>query len=333
MVIKVTNYPRYVRPQSGLSLADVVFEYYMERSISRFIGVFYSKEAIRVGPVRSGRFFDEQVFTMYDAIFVFGYADKLVMDYFREEHPEYAARFVLEGRANSQKGCPGPGLWPLCRDRTQITYNNLFADTRALGPYVQRLGSHNTAPDLSGTRFSSGVPVGGREAQRIFVRYSLIIYGRWDYDVESGRYLRYQETNGYANPSAESYAALFDGLTRQQIAADNVVVLYAAHHYFKKTSTTEIIQIDLQGSGTGIVFRDGLAYPVRWERPSPSGLLQLYNLDGDLFPLKPGQTWYQVYSLESDVEVEASDWRFNFSPPEVPDKPILPPVATRIADE
>ena len=31
MAIKVTNYPRYVRPQPGLSKADIVFEYYMER--------------------------------------------------------------------------------------------------------------------------------------------------------------------------------------------------------------------------------------------------------------------------------------------------------------
>lgn len=324
MAIKVTNYPRYVRPQSGLSKADVVYEYYMERSISRFIGVFYGQDAVRVGPVRSGRFFDEQVFTMYDAIFVFGYADKLVMDYFRDQHPEYFARFILEGRQNRQAGCPGRTLAPLCRDATLITYNNMFADTRALGPAVVKQGSYDVAPDLTGTRFSYGVPPGGQDATRIFVRYSLIIYGRWDFDPDSDQYLRFQETYGYADPSTESYAELDDSLTGEHIAADNVVVLFVPHHYYKKTNTTEIIQIDLQNSGSGVAFRDGLAYPVVWVRPPGGGVLQLYRLDGSLFPLRPGQTWYEVYSLESNMSVQEDDWHFSFSPPEVPDEPILP---------
>lgn len=333
MAIKVTNYPRYVRPQSGLSLADVVFEYYMERSISRFIGVFYGQDAVKVGPVRSGRFFDEQIFTMYDAIFAFAYADKLVMDYFRDEHPEYAARFILEGRNSPRTSCPSRSFLPLCRDRSLHTYNNLFADSRVLGPAVLRQGSHNTAPDLGGTRFSYGVPAGGQTAQRIFVRYSLIIYGRWDYDAQEGSYLRYQETYGYPDPGTESYAELHDRLTGEHLAADNVVVMFAPHHYYKKTNTTEIIKIDLEGSGTGIAFRDGLAYSVVWVRPPGGGILQLYTLDGDLFPLKPGQTWYQVFSLESTLDIRASDWRFSFNPPEVPDEPILPPIATRTVDD
>jgi hypothetical protein len=193
---------------------------------------------------------------------------------------------------------------------------------------VVRQGSYNTAPDLSGTRFSYGIPAAGQTAQSIFVRYSLIIYGRWDYDEEAGRYLRYQETFGYADPSTETYTALRDGLTGEQIAADNVVALFAPHHYFKKTDTTEIIQIDLDGSGQGIVFRDGLAYPVTWVRPPDGGLMQLYSLEGDLFPLKPGQTWYQIYSLESDLDIQEGEWHFSFTPPEVPDEPILPPKPT-----
>ncbi|MEJ2487061.1 MAG: DUF3048 domain-containing protein [Anaerolineales bacterium] len=75
VAIKVTNYPRYVRPQSGLSKADIVFEYYMEWGISRFIAVFYGQSAEKVGPVRSGRLFDEHIFRMFDSYFVYGYAE------------------------------------------------------------------------------------------------------------------------------------------------------------------------------------------------------------------------------------------------------------------
>jgi len=37
MVIKITNAPDIIRPQSGLTLADVVYEYYIEWGDTRFI--------------------------------------------------------------------------------------------------------------------------------------------------------------------------------------------------------------------------------------------------------------------------------------------------------
>ncbi|MGZ9224716.1 MAG: DUF3048 domain-containing protein, partial [Anaerolineales bacterium] len=50
LAIKVANYPRYVRPQSGLTLADTVFEYYIEAGLTRFIAVFYGNDSEWVGP-------------------------------------------------------------------------------------------------------------------------------------------------------------------------------------------------------------------------------------------------------------------------------------------
>ena len=40
LAIKIANSPDYVRPQSGLTLADVVFEYYIEWGDTRFIAIF-----------------------------------------------------------------------------------------------------------------------------------------------------------------------------------------------------------------------------------------------------------------------------------------------------
>ncbi|MEN9564193.1 MAG: hypothetical protein RIR73_2437, partial [Chloroflexota bacterium] len=42
LAIKIANSPDYVRPQSGLTLADVVYEYYIEWGDTRFIAIFYS---------------------------------------------------------------------------------------------------------------------------------------------------------------------------------------------------------------------------------------------------------------------------------------------------
>ena len=67
LAIKVENFPRYTRPQYGLTQADVVFEYYAQQFETRFIAVFYGNNPNMVGPVRSGRYFDEHVVRMYHA--------------------------------------------------------------------------------------------------------------------------------------------------------------------------------------------------------------------------------------------------------------------------
>ena len=82
LAIKVANYPRYIRPQSGLTLADNIFEYYIEDGLTRFIAVFYGNDSEWVGPVRSGRYFDEHIQRMYQAYLVFKFADPREMNHF-----------------------------------------------------------------------------------------------------------------------------------------------------------------------------------------------------------------------------------------------------------
>ncbi len=48
MLIKISNLPRDVRPQFGLSWADIVYEYYTEEGTTRFIAIYYSQDAEQV---------------------------------------------------------------------------------------------------------------------------------------------------------------------------------------------------------------------------------------------------------------------------------------------
>ncbi|MCH7663624.1 MAG: DUF3048 domain-containing protein, partial [Chloroflexi bacterium] len=324
IAVKITNYPRSVRPQAGLSRADIVWEYHIESGVSRFVAIFYGQEAQKAGPVRSGRFFDEHIFRMYDAIFVFGNADHRVMNYFLGLGKYYVNSFVLEPDRGASPDC-GPSTYEyLCRDRDIISYNSLFTNTAALTEYItERNGNHR--PDLAGMSFSYQTPPNGQVALNIYTRYSLFTYNWWQYSLEQGRYLRYQETIGYADPMRESYARHMDDLSGEQLAADNVVILNVPHEYYVKTNTTEIYKIHLVSAGTGYVFRDGFVFPIFWSRPDDGGVINLFTLDGEYFPLKPGETWYQVFSEESTLSiVNGIDWRFVFVPPVIPDEPIDP---------
>jgi hypothetical protein len=328
IVIKVTNYPRSVRPQSGLSYADIVYEYYMERGVTRFIAVYYGQDAEKVGPVRSGRFFDEHIFRMYDAFFVFGSADRRILSHFLAMDSHVVNSLVIESDMDKMQTCSPSLVVPLCRDRDIISYNNMFSNTAALSNLKTRRGAKNDRPDLSGMRFAYRTPPGGEMAFNIYLKYSLFMYNRWAYSVDSGKYIRFQETIGYADPSPEleSYAPQIDSLTYQQLGADNVVVLVVPHEYFTKTRSTEIIDIHLVGSGPATIFREGFAFSAIWVRPENGGVLNLLTPDGDHFPLKPGVTWYQVISEETTLERNAVDWRFTFQPPKDPGYPINPEV-------
>lgn len=316
MVVKVTNYPRSVRPQSGLSRADHVYEYYMERGVSRFIAVFYGQEAEKIGPVRSGRFFDEHVFRMYDGIFVFGSADQIVLDYFLSLEDHIVDSFVLENITEEKKVCGKLyGSTRLCRDLEIYGYNNMFTNTSGLTKYMEQ-DDLNYRPDLSGLRFTPLTPPNGELGLNIFTRYSQFIYNQWDYSFEQGRYLRSEEIVGFRDPQQIILIPHFDKLTGEQISADNVVVLIVPHEFVKNKTTSEIVNIILSGAGNAYVFRDGYSFPAIWVRPNESGVLNLFSLNGEVFPLKPGNTWFQVVSEQTLVESTAGEWEFEFQLPE-----------------
>ena len=296
MVIKVQNLPRNSRPQWGLSLADIVFEYYTEEGTTRFAGVWYGKDASQVGPIRSGRFIDADIVRGYKAVFAFGSAYVAEMNRFLKS--DFATRLVVEG----------PNT-PLTRYDPN-GFNYLMVNTADLSAYATQKGI-NGKQDLNGMVFNLAAPAGGQTATQAIVRYSGAIYNRWDYDPTSGTYLRFSDTadsnNGVAD---EKYAQLTDRLTSQPIAADNVVFLFATHELY----SPGIYDILLSGSGAAYAFRDGQVYQVTWQR-NDTDVVSLTNPDGTSFAFKPGTTWFEVVGFSSTFKQTDQSWRFTHQMP------------------
>jgi len=314
IAIKISNYPRSVRPQSGLSKADLVYEYYLEQGITRFIAIFYGEDANKAGPIRSARFFDEYIFRMYQAFFVFGNADDRVMEYFLTLGRPIVNRFILEMDHDRSITCRLDSVARLCRDRSIPGYQNLFANTAALTQDTILRGIDNNRQDLSGMIFQIASPPGGEPGVMIDLNYSAYIYSRWLFDDLINRYVRLQDTRDSFTSENRTFAILEDQLTDQVISADNVVVIFVSHSYYTKTDTTEIVQIHLSGYGDAILFRDGKAYPAIWIKPK-NGLLSLYSHQGDPLPFKPGKTFFEVLGVSSYQRHNQADWQFDFSIP------------------
>ncbi len=293
LAIKVENLPRNHRPQYGLSQADLVYEYYTEEGTTRFIAIFYGQDAETVGPIRSARFFDANIVRGYKAILAFGSADERVLNRLRAA--EFANRLVVEGPNTPLRRIDPNG------------YNLLVVDTAALSQYAVSRGIDGGRQDLTGMFFQMTPPEGGQPAPSLTVRYSAAIYNRWDYDPASGRYLRSSDVqNDYSGGAGEVYEPLLDRATGQQLAFENVVVLFVTHEAYSRTP--EMWDILLTGSGRAIAFRDGQAYEAIWQRNAPDAVLSLAYADGSPFPFKPGATWFEVVGLNSEVQPE--NWRF-----------------------
>lgn len=300
ILIKVQNLPRDDRPQSGLSLADIVYEFYTEYGTTRFGALFYGQDAEQVMPIRSARYSDVNLIRMYKPIFVFGYAYAPVFQ--RLVNSEFSSRLVLESGAS----CPA-----VCRVDPRGK-NYLAANTIELQNLIKARGIDNTRPNLDGMMFNYTLPEGGKPAEQVFVRFSAAIYNRWDYDPASGRYLRFSDTRNDPDGNAAAYAPLTDALTGQQITADNLVIIQVRHNEVDPRPDVEVLDMSILGSGPAFLFRDGRMFEVKWQRLTESELLTLVDAQGKPVAFKPGKTWFEVMTVNTTLTQDGAVWRFKF---------------------
>lgn len=309
LAIKIANSPDYIRPQSGLTLADVVYEYYIEWGDTRFVAVFHSNDynIERVGPVRSGRYFDEHIARMYHSFLMFKGADPREMDYFNSL--DISSLLISVGIGT----CPPYFIGHYKRD----SYNNVFFNTTIWEACVKKKGLDNSPQTISGGFFSEETPLNPLSVSRIYSFYSVFNYNYWEYDPINRIYIRYQESKDLVGfRKVEVYEPLSDDYTKQPVTAENVVVLFVPYIFTNQNQAEdEVYNPSLIDYGNAYVFRDGVAIPAQWNRTSIDQPILLTNLDGTPIYLRPGQTFYQVMGVTSKQILNGSEWRFEFATP------------------
>ncbi|RPI93730.1 MAG: DUF3048 domain-containing protein [Chloroflexi bacterium] len=307
LAIKVANYPRYIRPQSGLTLADNIFEYYIEGGLTRFIAVFYSNDSEWVGPVRSGRYFDEHIQRMYHAFLVFKFADDRV-----ESHLQTSdiAPFLV---VPSLGACPP---FHLMASRKIEVYNNSYFNTVEWKDCIIKNELENHRQGIRLGFFNEEVPPPDLLGIQMFTYYSEYSYHYWLYDPGTGQYIRYQEHSDIHNLKEEKYDVLLDAVTEEAVHAANIVYLLAPHSFSNTfDEEDEVYQIDLTGLGEAYVFRDGVGMMARWIRTNTDQPLLLTTPTGAPIYLRPGITFYEVLGAGSYVDQDAGEWHFHHSTP------------------
>lgn len=278
LAIKISNAPpSYVRPQSGLNRADWVFEHTAEANITRFTLIMYGNDVEVVGPIRSARLIDVELPAMYDAALVFSGASVGVNQ--RLNASDFASRIIRSS---------DPGYYRTGEDKP--FEHTLYGRPAVFRQGLEALGL-NTPPNFNGLlTFTSEPPAGGTPASSVAIDYQWETV-EWRYDAGNGRYYRWAAGEPH-----------LDGSTGEQVSSANVVVI-APYHVEDGTICEQItngictylsVQIQLWGSGTGLILRDGQQYPVTWHRDGRNDLLTFTDADGSPFPLQIGNTWVQL---------------------------------------
>ncbi len=304
--MSVTNFPLSARPQSGLSLASIVWEVSIGQGMSRFLAVYYGdyltelEKMIQekptdnpygyvISPIRSGRVVYEDIKVLFpDATLITRGASV-------EVRPQLTNRV---------------GVLPVNSEDVNSAGLTLD-DLRTLPALPVDPAAHASLV------FAVEAPPEGVKAGRLSIIYNRFDQVGWEYSSEQGAYLRSQDLmddTGILVPAV-------DRLTGEQLAFENVLILFANHHFENTVGT--ILEIDLlnRSNQSGILFRDGMQYPVLWS--TQGGNLGLESKDGQVLALKPGQTFIEVVSLQSTWDDEEKLLRFHS-----PGLPTLTPSIT-----
>ncbi len=254
------------RPQSGLGDAGVVYEALAEGGITRFLAFFLENRPASIGPVRSLR------------------------PYFNDWTLEYKAPIAHAGGSATALGqvkglgvksmnALGIGAPTFYRTSDRPAPHNLYTSSSLLDKLLRSRGYYQPISFTPAVR-KAEAPKTAATHRTITINYS---------------YASYQVTYAY-DPKTNSYARSVGGkphierTTGAQIKVKNVVVLY--------TPTTTLadghMQMTTTGTGSAVLFVDGVATPCTWVKDARTSRTKLLDNNGAELLLNPGNTWYSI---------------------------------------
>ncbi len=292
LIVKISNYPPVVRPQYGLSAADVIYEYEAEGGVTRFAAIFRSTAPERVGSIRSARLMDMELVTMYRALLTYsGTSEPIQQLLLGEEFFEFQLISPSVGHPEDPNNncdevvfCRNAEL----RESGVAREHTLFGNTRLMWEVADRQGT-NTGYAAFGFAFGEDIPPGGVPANDISVFWYGPTSSRWQYDPDSGTYLRYTDEVPH-----------LDAADGQQVAVENLLFIEAPHverpDLFPPGANYTSLGIELWDQGRAYLVRDGQLFQGFWRRRDrePGSALQIIFGDNTPIKMKPGQTWVTV---------------------------------------
>jgi len=268
-----------VRPQSGLSEANLVYEALAEGGITRFLAFFADdKDIPEIGPVRSAR------------VYYLDWASELSAVYIHCGGDPYALKLAREyGMKGLDQMYNGNFFW---RSSTALAPHNLFTKTTLLKQALQAKGWKNEG-DFQPWLFKKEKKLNARptDVQDIVINFSTSSYQViWKYDRENNQYLRYN--GGFKHLDKNSDA---------EITAKNVIVQYMVAKIKDPGDIKGRLGMHTIGGDKALIFHDGEVIQGIWKKASRQERTRFYDNEGKEIEFNPGTTWIEVVPPEKTV--------------------------------
>ncbi|MFA5885360.1 MAG: DUF3048 domain-containing protein [Acidimicrobiia bacterium] len=265
--VKIENTPE-ARPQSGLDLADVVYEEVVEGGITRFWAFFNTAAPTNVGPIRSVRFMDPNIVSPFGGVIAFsgGTSDNVALI---RQTPTVQ---VDENNAGDA----------FFREASRFAPHNLYGVSAKLW----ERGGEPVPPKPMFQYLANGETFNGEGIDQFRVGFDSGYDPTYTFDPATKTWKR-------------SYAtAPFMDMSGKQVAPTNVIVQFVD---YPRGAEGELI-----GQGDAWVFSANKLIRGRWVKQDAAS--PTIFVDSSLAPIKltPGQTYVELAPTGSAVDLVAS---------------------------
>ena len=269
------------RPQAGLDRADVIFEEIVEGGVTRFLALYSTNQAPRVGPVRSVRTVDHKIMQPIGGLFAYSGGVPPVVEELQ------GTPGVTDVGANRAAGA-------YRRDPSRGMPYNLYTSTDQL--WDGRSGE-TPQPQFEFLSTADDPSSGGEVANEVkfaFAGNSSEI--RFTYDKETGHYERFM---------ADSPHMVEGDGEGVQLAFRNVLIQTVNTASGSTTDKAGFSSTDIHmiGDGSAVLFRGGRAYRGQWQRSDVTQSTRFIGSDGQPMRLAPGETMIELLPEGRDLFV------------------------------
>lgn len=273
LAAKIDNVGCAHRTQSGLNVADIVFEEIVEGRVTRFAAVFHSQPSNPVGPIRSGRSQDvDMLGGLNRPLLAWSGGNPGVNRFIGDSDLIDLSAQNHAGGYFRSRGCGSP--------------HNLFNNADDL--WAQTPPEAGRPGPLFEYLEPGEAPL-GVDAAFVDVHVGTIPV-RWDWDPATGTYLRTESGRAHN---------LGDG---SRVTTNNVVVIVNEYRPTPwNAKSPEAISV---GGGEAIVFTGGKVITGTWARPDRLSPYTLVATDGAPIELTPGRTFVEM----ADVADHGTTW-------------------------
>lgn len=276
LVVKIDD-TRYARPQVGLEFADVVYIEQVEGGLTRLAAVFSSTIPARIGPVRSARISDVELFAQYGRVaFAYSGAQKKLLP-------------VIAGANLSDVGAMRRGPMFYETDLNRIQPFAMFLNAQTLMANELTKGTVIDSAKNVGWNFSKELENEGFEISDVTMHWPAQKYSAtWDEALKRW------------NLSVNSLPDLSDrgenlGPTTLVIQLVSITPSEYGDKFGGNTPFSQTV-----GTGKGYVLRDSKVIAANWSRPDSLSPTSWTDASGAEIKFAPGQVWVALTDREPD---------------------------------